>query len=109
MSASFFSSIFSLLADALFGCWHTNFTFPMRERNHKRVPAAEATGHHVVCLECGKEFPYDWLTMRPVIEGAAAAQPTKPDLVQIARIEARQRVRDAERAKERERGLRWIF
>ena len=26
----------------------------------------ESGGHYVVCLECGKKFPYDWANMRVV-------------------------------------------
>jgi hypothetical protein len=32
----------------------------------RRSPAACVTGTYVVCLDCGKEFPYDWSQMRIV-------------------------------------------
>jgi hypothetical protein len=32
----------------------------------RRTPAASLTGTYVVCLDCGKEFPYDWKAMRVV-------------------------------------------
>jgi Fe2+ or Zn2+ uptake regulation protein len=28
--------------------------------------AAAIPGTHVVCLECGREFPYDWEVMRKI-------------------------------------------
>ena len=59
--------------DALFGCWHKNYSFPITTRQgQRRNPAAALTGTYVVCLECGKEFPYDWREMR-VLDGAAKA------------------------------------
>lgn len=27
---------------------------------------SEPSGHYVVCLDCGKRFPYDWSSMRIV-------------------------------------------
>jgi hypothetical protein len=51
--------------DALFGCWHKRMSFPITSRRGQRKPAAAAeTGTYVVCLDCGKEFAYDWQTMR---------------------------------------------
>jgi hypothetical protein len=39
----------------------------MTTRGAKRRSAAAAvTGTYVVCLDCGKEFPYDWKTMKMV-------------------------------------------
>lgn len=37
----------------LFGCSHRRTTFPLTK---KRT--------YVVCLECGREFQYDWQKMR---------------------------------------------
>ena len=33
-----------------------------------RPKAADLTGTYVVCLDCGREFPYDWSTMKIVSE-----------------------------------------
>jgi hypothetical protein len=32
----------------------------------RRSPAAAVTGTYVVCLDCGKEFPYSWQEMKVV-------------------------------------------
>jgi len=61
--------MFSRLMDAFFGCWHNNLSFPMTAKSSKRrIPAASLTGTYVVCLDCGKEFAYDWHEMRVVDE-----------------------------------------
>lgn len=53
--------------DALFGCWHSNYSFPITVRpGLRRNKAAALTGTYVVCLDCGKEFAYDWDEMRVV-------------------------------------------
>ena len=55
------------LLDMLFGCWHKNLTFPLTsKRGQRRSNAAAATGTYVVCLECGREFPYDWEEMKVI-------------------------------------------
>lgn len=51
------------LLDLIFGCWHENLTRPITVRGSKS-PAAQLTGTYCVCLDCGKEFPYDLNTMR---------------------------------------------
>jgi hypothetical protein len=53
------------LVDLLFGCWHRHLSFPRSvSRGERRFPAASETGTYVVCLDCGKEFAYDWEEMR---------------------------------------------
>jgi hypothetical protein len=47
------------IVDALFGCAHRHSTFPRTSRKHG-IPSTT----YVVCLDCGKEFPYDWQQMR---------------------------------------------
>lgn len=60
------------LFDMLFGCWHKNYSFPITARGIKRrTPAASVTGTYVVCLECGKEFPYDWKQMKVLTSAAS--------------------------------------
>ena len=55
------------LFDALFGCWHTEYSFPITVRaGQRRSKAASVTGTYVVCLNCGKEFAYDWQEMKIV-------------------------------------------
>jgi hypothetical protein len=49
------------LRDMLFGCWHSRYTFPRTVRDPqqlRKIPAAKLTGTYVVCLTCGKEFPF---------------------------------------------------
>jgi hypothetical protein len=57
------------LLDAFFGCWHTHYSFPLTVRpGVRRNRAASVTGTYVVCLDCGKELPYDWQEMRVVTD-----------------------------------------
>jgi hypothetical protein len=57
------------LLDMLFGCTHKNYSFPLTKRRGQRSEASSVTGTYVACLDCGKEFPYDWHEMK-VIEGS---------------------------------------
>jgi len=55
------------LYDALFGCRHSRYSFPVTIRRATRRPAAATlTGTYVACLDCGKEFPYDWQEMKVI-------------------------------------------
>jgi hypothetical protein len=55
------------LFSAAFGCWHQHYSFPMTVRSGKRRNSAAAvTGTYVVCMDCGKELPYDWAQMKVV-------------------------------------------
>lgn len=55
------------LMDTLFGCRHSRFSFPVTIRGAARRPqAATLTGTYVACLDCGKEFPYDWQEMKVI-------------------------------------------
>ena len=56
-----------LLDVLLGGCYHKRYSFPITKRRGARLsPAASVTGTYVVCLDCGKEFPYDWQEMKIV-------------------------------------------
>ncbi len=58
------------LLDVFFGCWHKHYSFPITIRaGQRRSGAASLTGTYVVCLDCGREFPYDWQTMKVVSGG----------------------------------------
>jgi hypothetical protein len=62
------------LFDALFGCWHSHYSFPISVRSgSRRGKAASLTGTYVVCLDCGKEFAYDWQEMKVVDDRDPAA------------------------------------
>jgi hypothetical protein len=59
--------MFGKLLDAFFGCWHNNLSFPLTARSgSRRNAAASLTGTYVVCLDCGREFAYDWREMKIV-------------------------------------------
>ena len=45
------------LLNAMFGCAHQRTTFP-------QTPGRNKTATYVVCLDCGKEFAYNWNEMR---------------------------------------------
>ena len=49
---------------SLFGCSHSHCTFPITATVQRAVAST-----YVVCLDCGKEFPYDWQKMK---RGASA-------------------------------------
>ena len=64
------------LFDAVFGCWHSRYSFPMTaRRGSSRSQAATRTGTYVVCLDCGKELPYDWKQMKIVDASANLRHP----------------------------------
>ena len=43
----------------------------------RRPEAAKLTGTYVVCLKCGKQFPYDWDNMRLLRTDEAEAETHK--------------------------------
>jgi hypothetical protein len=51
------------LWDVMFGCRHTRYSFPLTIRAGSRRAAAGRMGTYVVCLDCGREFNYDWQEM----------------------------------------------
>jgi len=56
----------------LFGCWHRRTSWPITRKRDQRQPIGESrTGTYIVCLDCGKEFSYDWTRMQVV-------EPTRP-------------------------------
>jgi hypothetical protein len=64
------------LVDAFFGCWHNHYSFPLtvkpNSRKGFRPSAATLTGMYVVCLDCGKELPYDWNEMKVISSSSGA-------------------------------------
>jgi hypothetical protein len=58
--------MFSRVLESFFGCWHGRYSFPITVKRGRRNAAALVTGTYVVCLECGKELPYDWQQMKIV-------------------------------------------
>jgi len=55
---------------SLFGCAHRRCTFPMTSKKQSRLAADRVSagrgsrGTYIVCLDCGKEFAYDWQQMK---------------------------------------------
>ncbi len=58
--------MFSRILDVFFGCTHGHISFPITIKKGARSRAAFPTGTYVVCLDCGKEMPYDWKQMKIV-------------------------------------------
>ena len=55
------------LIDVLFGCSHKRCSFPLSSKpGQRRSGTAAVTGTYYVCLDCGKEFAYDWEAMEEV-------------------------------------------
>jgi hypothetical protein len=74
------------LLDMLFGCRHKNCSFPITSRTvpgERRSQAAQATGTYIVCLDCGKEFAYDWKEMR-LLSAAAEKRLAHSNLLESA-------------------------
>ena len=66
------------LVEVCFGCSHAKTSFP-----RSRVNGSQ---YYVVCLDCGKEFDYDWQEMKIVaaISGRHLRQPgAHPEFPQI--------------------------
>ncbi|HVP10458.1 MAG TPA: hypothetical protein VMV94_04625 [Phycisphaerae bacterium] len=62
----------SVLADLLFRCPHRRLTRPITPVSKPGEPGGET---YVVCLECGKQFYYDWEKMR--LGGPVEQDPAK--------------------------------
>lgn len=58
----------SKLINALFGCSHSHCTLPITVTGPRRPDSKDAGSRntYIVCLDCGKEFPYDWEQMKVV-------------------------------------------
>jgi hypothetical protein len=52
------------LIDLLLGCSHRRTTFPLTPAGRNAVSGTTRNNTYVVCLDCGKEFDYDWKEMR---------------------------------------------
>ena len=68
--------MFSRILDAFFGCGHSRYSFPITVKKGKRNDAVLLTGTYVVCLDCGREMPYDWKQMKIVRANAESAPVT---------------------------------
>ncbi len=69
-----------VLMNMFFGCSHKKTSFPLTPSRRTGFAASNFSGQkrngtYVVCLDCGKEFDYNWKDMRvgePVRAGAPA-------------------------------------
>lgn len=68
--------MFSRILDLFFGCLHTRYSFPLTVKSGQRSRAAFPTGTYVVCLNCGKEMPYDWKEMRIIGREKSSSVPS---------------------------------
>jgi len=64
----------SQLFDAVFGCRHAHYSFPITPRKTFRRGASAITGTYVVCLDCSRELPYDWKEMK-IVSGQRQPHP----------------------------------
>lgn len=60
------------MMNAVFGCRHSRYSFPITMRAGSRLGTVVRAGTYVVCLDCGREFNYDWQEMK-----VAEVQPKK--------------------------------
>lgn len=65
------------IMDVLFGCWHSNYSFPLIVRKGSKDT-------YVVCLDCGKEFEYDWKAMK--VRGPLAQRVASKQIAQYEEI-----------------------
>jgi hypothetical protein len=66
--------------DVLFGCTHKRLSFPITAKPRQlRSKAASITGTYVVCLDCGREFGYDWANMK-IVTSADELVPTTAEV-----------------------------
>jgi hypothetical protein len=62
--------------NAFFGCAHRRTTFPLTIA--RRAGATNGGKTYVTCLDCGKEFDYNWSEMKV---GAPVNQSQRPSIV----------------------------
>jgi hypothetical protein len=69
------------LFNALLGCSHSRTTFPITPARKAGFTTAPGQRHstYVVCLDCGKEFGYNWAEMR-IGDPVTATVTTEPAL-----------------------------
>jgi hypothetical protein len=69
--------MFGDVFDILFGCWHKRYSFPItaKKGSNPHCEAEQITGTYVVCLDCGKEFPYDWKQMKVMSGRSRTTEP----------------------------------
>lgn len=77
------------LLNSLFGCSHRKTTFPLTPKPSAGAGSGRG-GTYIVCLDCGREFDYDWREMRvrkPVRRPISAAAQTRPVRIDSAELD----------------------
>lgn len=68
---AWFVNLLHSLVNLFFGCSHSRTTFPITPSRRTQLSSeVSRQGTYVVCLDCGKEFDYNWKDMR--VGGAVA-------------------------------------
>lgn len=68
--------MFGRVMDFIFGCRHSRYSFPLTVKpGSRRTNSSARVGTYVVCLDCGREFNYDWQQMK--FARAEAAKPAR--------------------------------
>ncbi len=62
------------LLDFLFGCSHKHYSFPITTKTWQRRGSPVRKSTYIVCLDCGKQFPYDWDEMKIVTRSREGEQ-----------------------------------
>jgi hypothetical protein len=77
------------LMNSLFGCSHRKTSFPMTPSRRSGFSASNYSGSkrngtYVVCLDCGKEFDYNWKDMR-VGEAVRSGAPARAESLSVVK------------------------
>lgn len=64
------------IVNVFFGCAHRRKTFPLTPGRKQASAGPARHGTYVVCLDCGKEFAYNWQEMRIGSQVAQRVAPT---------------------------------
>jgi len=73
------------ILERIFGCSHRSTSFPLTP-SRKVAREFNRHGTYVVCLECGKEFGYDWNAMRIGDPVAPASAHVRTSLLTAAHL-----------------------
>jgi hypothetical protein len=73
------TAVIDTISNLLFRCAHRRLTRPITPVSKPGVPSGET---YVVCLDCGKQFSYDWKEMKVggPIESSATEGVLHPDM-----------------------------
>jgi hypothetical protein len=68
------------LLGMILGCAHKRTTFPLTPSRRLKLSEGARSGTYIVCLDCGKEFDYNWKEMR--IGSSVGELPVSPSALQ---------------------------